>query len=91
MGKIQVKPWIVNIARKLLIELSNVPQMCLKLLQKEQFKETVGAPCDLNSNRMYDKITKVWKNSHNNNSETIRNDDDKEICNEMYIFLEEMQ
>ena len=48
MGKIQVKPWIVNIAKRLLIELSNVPQMCLKLLQKEQFKETVGAPCDLN-------------------------------------------
>ena len=43
------------------------------------------------SNRMYDKITKVWKNSLNNNSETIRNDDDKEICNEMYIFLEERQ
>ena len=61
-------------------------EMCLKLLQKEQFKETVGAPCDLNSNRMYDKITKVWENSHNNNSETIRNEDDKEICNECIYF-----
>ena len=91
MGKIQVKPWIVNIAKKLLIELSNVPQMCLKLLQKEQFKKTVEAACDLISNRMYDKITKVWKDSHNNNSETIRNEDDKEICNETYIFLEERQ
>ena len=40
---------------------------------------------------MYDKITKVWKNSQSNNSETIRNDDDKEICHEMYIFLEERQ
>ena len=61
MGKMQVKPWIVNIAKKLLIELSNVPQMCLKLLQKEQFKKTVEAACDLISNRMYDKITKFEK------------------------------
>ena len=66
--------------------------MRLKLLQKGQFKKkTVEATCDLIGHKIYDKITKVWKNSHKNNLQTVRNEDDKETPNEMYTSSEERQ
>ena len=37
---------------------------------------------------MSNKITKVWKNSEQNNSETVTNQNDKEIPKERYISLE---
>ena len=39
----------------------------------------------------YQKITKVSKNSLNNNSETVTNENDKEIPKKRYISLEERQ
>ena len=39
----------------------------------------------------YQKITKVSKNSQQNNLETIANDNDKEIHKERYISPEERQ
>ena len=39
----------------------------------------------------YQKITKVSKNSQQNNSETTTNDNDKEILKERYISPEERQ
>ena len=39
----------------------------------------------------YQKITKVSKNSQQNNSETVTNENDKEIPKERYISLEERQ
>ena len=39
----------------------------------------------------YHKITKVSKNSQQNNSETVTNENDKEIPKERYIFPEERQ
>ena len=38
---------------------------------------------------MSNKITKVWKNSEQNNSETVTNQNDKEIPKERYISPEE--
>ena len=38
---------------------------------------------------MSNKITKVWKNSEKNNSETVTNQNDKEIPKERYISPEE--
>ena len=39
----------------------------------------------------YQKITKVSKNLQKNNSETVRNDDDKEIPKKRYTSPEEKQ
>ena len=39
----------------------------------------------------YQKITKILKNSQQNNSETVTNQDDKEIPKERYISPEEKQ
>ena len=39
----------------------------------------------------YRKITKISKNSKQNNSEKITNENDKQIHKERYISLEEMQ
>ena len=39
----------------------------------------------------YQKITKVSKNSQQNNSETVTNENDKEIPKERYISPEERQ
>ena len=39
----------------------------------------------------YQKITKVSKNSQQNNSETVTNENDKEIPKERYTSLEERQ
>ena len=39
---------------------------------------------------MSNKITKVWKNSEQNNSETVTNQNDKEIPKERYISPEEI-
>ena len=39
----------------------------------------------------YQKITKVSKNVHQNNSETVTNENDKEIPKERYMSPEERQ
>ena len=46
---------------------------------------------DLTNNKIADRITKVSKNSQQNNLKTFINDNDKEIPKERYIFLEERQ
>ena len=45
----------------------------------------------MTNNKIADRITKVSKNSQQNNLETFINDNDKEIPKERYIFLEERQ
>ena len=45
----------------------------------------------LTNNKIADRITKVSKNSQQNNLKTFINDNDKEIPKERYIFLEERQ
>ena len=42
-------------------------------------------------NKITNKITKVSKNSQQNNSETVTNKHDKEIPKERYISPEEIQ
>ena len=42
-------------------------------------------------NKIYDKIAKFSKNSEQNNLETVKNEHDKEITKERYIFPEERQ
>ena len=45
----------------------------------------------MNGNKIVDKITKVEKNSQQNNSETVTDEYDKEIPTERYISPEERQ
>ena len=70
--------------------LNNLVQICLKLLQKEQFKigESSG---DLIGNKIANKIAMVSKNPQQNNSETVTNKNDKETPKERYISPEEKQ
>ena len=46
---------------------------------------------DLIGNKIANKITKVSKNSQQNNSETVRNENDKEIPKERYISPKQRQ
>ena len=46
---------------------------------------------DLIGNKITDRIMKVSKNSHENDSETVTIEPDKEIPKERYIFPEERQ
>ena len=73
---------MVNIARKFLIMLNNLPQKHFKLFQKEQFEEATG---DLICNSIADKITKVSEDLQRINSETVTNEHDKEIPKERDI------
>ena len=51
----------------------------LKTTSKRVIQKTVETTGDLISNKSSDKITKASKNSQKSNSETITNDNDKEI------------
>ena len=65
--KLQVEILIKNISTNLCSKY-NLPQIHLKLLQKEQFKTSITG--DLTGNKIADKITTVSKTSPQNNSET---------------------
>ena len=77
----------MNTGRDFLIMLNSLPQMHLKLPQKEE------ATVDLIGNKIADKITKISRSSPQNNSEMIRNETenikhDKVIPKERYISPE---
>ena len=57
----------------------------------EYKKKTVEATDDLIGNKIANRITKVSRNSQQNNSETVTDEHDKEIPKERYISLEEKQ
>ena len=73
--------------------LSNLLQIQLKLLQKEQFKNAAEARGDLIGNKIADKITKVSRRSPQNSSEKVESETvnirfDKEIPDtERYIYI----
>ena len=64
----------------------NVQQIHLQLLQK-----TLEATDDLIGNKIANKIKKVAKISQQNYSETVANNNDKEIPKERYLSPEERQ
>ena len=57
-----------------------------KIIQKAA--EVTG---NLIGNKIADKITKVWKTSQQNNSETVKKEHDKILPKERYTFREERQ
>ena len=63
----------------------------LKTTSKRANQKAADATGDLIGNKIADRITKVSKNSQQNNPETVTNEHDKEIPKERYISLEERQ
>ena len=63
--------------------------MHLKLFQKRVIQKTAEATGDLIGNKIANRITKVAKNSQQNNSETVTNENDKEIPKERYISIKD--
>ena len=58
---------------------------------KRAIQKTGEATGDLFGNKIANRITKVSKNSQQNNSDTVTNEHDKEIIKERYISQEERQ
>ena len=59
-----------------------------KTTSERVFQKTAEATGDLIGNKIADKITKVSRNSQQNNSKTVTNENDKEIHKERYISPE---
>ena len=64
--------------------------MQLKLHQKELLENSRSNWC-LIGNKIANRITKVLKNSQQNNSETVTNEHDKKILKGKYVSPEEIQ
>ena len=62
-----------------------------KTTSERAIQKAAEATSDLTVNDIADKITKVSKNSSQNNSGTVTNEHDKEIPKERYIFPEERE
>ena len=60
----------------------------LKTSSKGIIQKTAEVTGDLIGNKIADTITKVSKNSQQNNWETVTNEHDKEIPKEIYIYLQ---
>ena len=61
----------------------------LKTSSKQIIQKTAEGTGDLIGNKTANKITKLSKNSPQNNSETVTNEHDKEIPKEKYVFPDE--
>ena len=61
----------------------------LKTSSKRIIQKGAEGTSDLNGNEVVNKITKVSKNSQENNSERVTNENDKEISKDRYISSEE--
>ena len=63
----------------------------IKTSSKRVIWKIAEATGDLTGNKIADKITKLLNNSQQNNSETVKNEHDKEIPKERYLCPEERQ
>ena len=76
-------------SQKLLDHAKQSATDAVKTTWKRVIQKTTDATVDLIGNKIADKITKVSKNSQQNNSETVMSDHDKKIPEERYISPEE--
>ena len=79
---------MVNIARIFLIVLNNPQQMRLKLLQQEKLKQEQKQLVIWLVTQLLIKSQKFQKISQQNKSETVTNENDKEIPKERYMSSE---
>ena len=68
---------------------TNLLQYALKISSKRVTQKKPGATDDLIGNKIVYRTTKVSKNAQQNNSETVTNENDKEIPKERYLSPEE--
>ena len=59
----------------------------LKTVSKRTTPKTAEATSDLIGNKISDRNVKISKTSQQNNSGTVKNEDDKEIPKEIYIYI----
>ena len=83
MGKSSCKNTIKNLGgkyrQKLLDYAKQSATNALKTTSKRVIQKTTEATGDLIGNKIANRITKVSQNSQQNNSETVTNENDKEI------------
>ena len=79
-GKIKSKSLSSKYSKKLLDHAKQAATVVLKTSSKRIIQKTVETTADLIRNKIADKITRVYKSSPKNNSETI-----EEILREKYI------
>ena len=73
---------MVNTAKNFLTTLNNLQQM---YFFKRSNSKKAEATVELIANNITNKMTRVPKNTQQNNSETFTNDNDKEIHKKRYI------
>ena len=95
--KIQVKAWAVNMVLLAMLQkpFAHAKQSAIDAfktdLKRAIKKKTAEAPGYLIGNEIANKIKEVSKTSQHNHSETVANEQDKEIPKEIYISPEEKQ
>ena len=72
-------------SQKLLDHAKQSAADAFKTTSKKEIQKTAEATWDLIGNKVAIRITKVSKNSQQNNLETVTNENDKEIPIERYI------
>ena len=78
-------------SQKLLNHAKKSATDAFKTVLKRAIQKWAAAIGDLIGNKRANKVTKFSKNSKQNNSEIVTNEQDKEIPNEIYIFPEKGQ
>ena len=78
-------------SKKLLDHAKQSATDALKASPKRVIQKAQGATVDLIGNKIANKITKISKTLQQNNSETIKNEHDKEIPKERYISPDERE
>ena len=95
MGKNIGKDWSKNLSdkydQKLLDHAKQSVTDAIRTSSKRVIQKTAEGTGDFIDNKIDNRVTKVSKNSKQNNSETVTNDHDKEISKERYIFPKEIQ
>ena len=89
IGKSKSKNLSGKHSQKLLNHAKRSATESLKTTSKRVIQKLAEATGDLIGNKVADRITKVSKNSQQNNSEIVTNENDKEIPKERYIPPEE--
>ena len=85
IGKSKSKNLSGKHSQKLLNHARQCATESLKTTPKRVIQKLAEATGDLIGNKVADRITKVSKNSQQNNSEIVTNENDKEIPKERYI------
>ena len=88
IGKNVSKNLSVNTGKKPVDHAKQSAADAFKTASKRAIQKTAEASADLIGNKITDRILKVPKNSQQNNSETLTNQNDKEMPKERYISIE---